>query len=104
MGDAVAARVARAAAEKMPDAPSWPDEWVAQVTAQSTGKKARLTAALRLIQRGQYAQAVSLLQQMAPDYPDAADAHHVSLLLGRAYFMQRDWAKAAPALRRAAET
>lgn len=101
LGDVAAAQQARATAARLPDDAVWPDEWVEQVHRVRTGKKARLTMALRLIQQNRFPEAIALLERMSRQYPDA-EADTIWLLLGRAYFKQRDFAKADPALRHAA--
>jgi tetratricopeptide (TPR) repeat protein len=100
LNDAPGAEAARAAAERMPDDARSPDPWVEQVERLRTGKKVELAAALRLIQRGRFAEAVALLEPTTRESPDADAAW---LLLGRAYFKLRDFTRAEPALRRAAQ-
>jgi tetratricopeptide (TPR) repeat protein len=102
LNDQPAAREARAAAERLPDDARRADEWVEQVERLRTGKKVGLATGLRLIQQGRFAEAVALLEPMTRQYSDA-EADAVWLLLGRAYFKQRDFARAEPALRRAAQ-
>lgn len=53
---------------------------------------------LRLYNAGEYAKAVSLLQQAVEEEPEYAEAH---LYLGRAYLNQGQWTRALPPLRTA---
>lgn len=95
--EAIAAR--REAARLHEDVP-WPDAFAEEVTRLSTGKQARISQADQFLGQNRPHEAITVLQDVVRDYPDADWAW---LLLGRAFLTARDLSAAERALRRAAQ-
>ena len=79
------------------DQNDWPDAFKAQALQMQVGKDADIQRAEALIIGGQFAEAVSLMQQTVQNYPDAA---HAWMLLGAAETDNGDPAGGEAALRK----
>jgi tetratricopeptide (TPR) repeat protein len=94
-GDRGGAEEAKGRADNLPDDVPWPDPLAEGVQALAVGLLPSITRAAALIQRGDGAQAVPILQRTVEDYPDSSLAW---TLLGRAWLTAGNLSPAERAL------
>jgi tetratricopeptide (TPR) repeat protein len=98
LADPAKAEAARRRAAELPPDQNWPDPLRDELAALRTGKANRLRQAAVHDREGDHAEALTLLQGIVLDYPDADDAW---LAFGKALFDRKMLPQAEAALRRA---
>ena len=97
LGDHAAANQQSRLAAMLREDPPWPDPFLQELQGLSTGERANLRRAQKLLDLGRVSQSVTLLQQMVATYPESATCW---LMLGRALVHQGNWPAAGEALKR----
>ena len=100
LGDSAGAKRERERLAKLPDDPKWPDPLLDELTHFQVGVVARLTSSLKLLQKGQAREAVSMLHDAIRDYPDSALAYGA---LGRCMAILKNFPASEEALRKSLE-
>jgi tetratricopeptide (TPR) repeat protein len=100
LGNKSAAEQALHQAGDLPEDKAWPDPFQERVHGLQVGRQTALARADGLINRGQYADAIRLLEQTVLDYPQSAPAWG---MLGRAYLGGKNTPAAERALKKATE-
>ena len=99
-GDAAGAAREQERAFELPPDVSWPDPFSQIVSRRKVGEKARIRHVTRLMDEGQYGEAVDELRRLVADYESSAEGW---MMLGWAHLMTKNDAAAEQALARAIE-